>query len=151
MNKDLKDEVVAAVTRLYEVDANARKLFDWMSNLRRDAHETTIQLMVSRIDISHSAAVSLARELEEAKCGRFIVGRKGSKSRFEWQYSRTSLAKVAKGEASVISPISDDATLDPDEFETIAASTHMTIPQAKMLLAQSLGVAVEQIDITVRG
>lgn len=149
---DFQPEMVSAIRTLYEQNPDARRLFDWTASLQHDATETRIDRMVSKLRIHRSAAVRLARELQDTGCGEFIIGRRGSPSRFRWAYSRVSLGQVAAGETEEIEeayePISeaeeDDST--PQEGE----ERHLTIQEAKTLLAASLGLEPSQISIEIR-
>ncbi len=154
MTNDFHPATVQAIQDLYESDADARKLFDWTASLKKDAAETTLERIVDVLGISRKSAVALAQKLEEAECGRFIVGRKGSHSRFEWHYSRVSLGQVAAGETEKIEPVSSDLATEAEDEAAIAAVTGekpLTIASAKAMLALSLGVQPEQIEITIKG
>lgn len=151
MNDNFQPAIADAVKALYERDDNAKKLFDWVASLQRDATTTSIERISARLGISRSAAVSLAKALEEAGCGEFIVGRRGSSSRFEWSYSRVSLGQVAAGEADEIEQVSDP--ISETEEETFSAERldgPLTIQKAKSMLAQTLGVQPDQIEIQIR-
>ena len=148
MTDDFHVSIVQAVQALYKSNANAKQLFDWSATLKRDATATSLDRITQILSISHKAAVSLARELQEAGCGKFVVGRRGGESRFEWLYSRVSLGRVAAGKTDELNDV-----LDPlPEAEEIAsvAEEGLSIMKAKELLARSLGVSVDQIEIQIR-
>lgn len=151
MQDDFQPKTVQAIQALYEQSQDAKKLFDWVATLRRDATATTIERMSQRLGMSRSAAVSLAKSLEEAGCGEFVVGRRGSPSRFEWSYSRVSLGQVAAGETDEIEDVSNPISeTDEDPSDAGRLDAALTIPKAKLMLAQSLGVTTEQIEIQIR-
>ena len=103
------------------------------------------------LGISRKAAVSLAQELKVAGCGEFIVGRRGSPSRFEWFYSRISLGQVAAGKAEEIEEVRDPISEKEEEALGPEGSAQLlTISSAKVLLAKSLGVTPAQIEIQIR-
>ncbi|WP_124084904.1 hypothetical protein [Pseudogemmobacter humi] len=152
MNDDFQPDTVQAVQNLYEKNPNARKLFDWTASLKKDAAETTLERMVNVLGISRKSAVSLAHELGAAGCGRFIVGRKGAQSRFEWYYSRVSLGQVAAGETDEIDPVSCSLATEAEDEESLNGEEKpLTIVSAKTLLAKSLGISAEQIEIIIKG
>ena len=95
MNDNFQPATVQAVQTLYDQNPHAKQLFDWTASLQRDATATTIDRISQVLEISRKAAVSLAQQLDDAGCGEFVVGRRGSPSRFEWAYSRVSLGQVA--------------------------------------------------------
>lgn len=151
MNNHLQPETVTAIRTLYDQNPDARRLFDWVASLKNDTTETSISRMVGKLHISQGAAVSLARKLESSGCGKFIVGRRGSSSRFKWSYSRVSLGQVASRVAEVIEP-SHDPILEAEEEDAVleASKRSLTIQEAKMSLAESLGLEPGQIGIEIR-
>ena len=151
MLDDFQPSNVEAIQALYENDPNAKKLFDWTASLQKDAAETSLERLMGVLDISRKSAVSLAQELEKAGCGRFIVGRKGARSRFEWYYSRVSLGQVAAGEPKEVEPVSENIATEAEEEASISDTQPLTIASAKALLARSLGIQPEQIEITIKG
>jgi hypothetical protein len=151
MNDNFQHATIQAVQDLYETNTDAKKLFDWTASLQKDASETSLERLMNVLNISRKAAVSLAQELEKAGCGTFIVGRKGARSRFQWSFSRISLGQVAAGETEEIEPVSTDLTTEAEEEATLTDAKPLNIASAKALLASSLGVSPEQIEITVKG
>ena len=115
MNTTLTPDVAMAIRALYDENPHATRLFDWTASLERDAYETTVERLSRKLEISRGEAISLARELEEAGCGEFIVGRKGWSSRFRWAYSRVSLGQVASGEAEELEEASDPISEEDEE------------------------------------
>lgn len=148
MNDDFRPGTVEAVQTLYEEDPNAKKMFDWTATLRRDATMTTIDTISRELGISRKASVALARELEDAGCGEFIVGRRGSSSRFKWAHSRVSLGRVAAGETEEIEDVSDPIP-EEEEMSLEETSQPLTIRRAKTLLAEALGVEPGQVEIKI--
>jgi hypothetical protein len=158
MTNDFTQDVIDAIRNLYRTNASAQALFDWTAQRERDATSTSIDRISSQLEISRGEAVALARLLEEAKCGEFIVGRRGQKSRFRWAYSCISLGQAASGEASDLEeaedpiPESEDDLLDTPSVELAQpnAPLKLTIAEAKAALANSLGVSVTSIEIIVK-
>ena len=151
MNDHLHPQTVTAVRALYEQNPDARRLFDWIASLRQDATATSIDRMVVVLRISRNAAVSLARELQDADCGEFIIGRRGSPSRFKWAYSRVSLGQVASGETEEIEePYDPISETEEEDAEPQGSARRLTIQAAKILLAESLGLEPSQIGIEIR-
>ena len=152
MNTTLIPDVAMAIRALYDENPHATLLFDWTASLQRDASETTIERISWKLDISRGEAISLARELEKAGCGEFIVGRKGWSSRFKWAYSRVSLGQVASGETEELEEPSDPISAEDEEASEPqeGSEQHLTIHEAKIRLAQSLGVEPSQISVEIR-
>lgn len=152
MNTTLTPDVAMAIRVLYDENPHATLLFDWTASLERDAYETTVDRISRKLEISRGEAISLARELEEAGCGEFIVGRKGWASRFRWAYSRVSLGQVASGEAEELEEASDPISEEDEEASEPqkGSERNLTIHEAKIRLAHSLGVEPSQISIEIR-
>ena len=151
MNNHLQPETVTAIRTLYEQNLDARQLFDWVASLKNDTTETSINRIVGKLHISRGAAVSLARKLGSAGCGKFITGRRGSPSRFKWSYSRVSLGQVASGVTEVIEAPHDPILETEEEDAALEGSKRsLTIQEAKMSLAESLGLEPSQIGIEIR-
>ena len=151
MNNHLQPQTVAAIRALYDQDADARRLFDWVASQKNDTTETSIDRLVGKLHISRGAAVRLARKLGSAGCGEFIVGRRRSPSRFKWSYSRVSLGRVASGVTEVIEAPHDPILETEEEEAALEGSKRsLTIQEAKMSLAESLGLEPSQIGIEIR-
>jgi hypothetical protein len=157
MTNDFNQDVIDAVRSLYNTNASAQALFDWTAQRERDAASTSIDRIASQLGVSRGEAVALARLLAEAKCGEFIVGRRGQKSRFRWDYSCISLGQAASGESSRLEEADDPI---PESEEDLHAgqsvepaqpgALKLTIAEAKAALANSLGVSVTNIEIIVK-
>ena len=158
MTNGITDEIVTEIRALYGSDPSAQALFDWTAQRSRDATATSIDRICNQLDISRGEAVALAKRLQEAGCGEFIVGRRGQKSRFNWNYSCISLGQAAAGESASIEAVDDPVSEDEDEYEADERSAEvspqipltLTIAEAKAILAASLGVPVNSVEITVK-
>jgi hypothetical protein len=144
----LAEDVIKAARELYVKNTFAQQLFDLNALRLRDANSTSLDLISRKLEISRGDAVALARALEDAKCGEFKVGRRGSKSRFEWAFSCIGLGKAAAGE-----PIQLERADNPTEEEEEEVSGDvggLTIANAKAGLAAHLGIAITQIEIIIK-
>ena len=158
MVKDFDKDVVNAVRALYKDNKIAQLLFDWTAQRERDSASTSLSRISQQLNISRGEAVSLARLLEQANCGQFIVGRRGSKSRFVWSYSCISLGQVASGESGGLEPVEVTAIeIEDDEVGAEAVGTpptnmsqKITIAEAKRALANSLGIYETNIEIIIK-
>ena len=148
---DLEPQTVAAVRALYREDPDAKQLFEWAASRRRDVTETSVDRMIQKLRIHRSTAIGLARKLEEAGCGDFVVGRRGSQSRLRWAYSLISLGKAAAGETEDLEEAYDPVS-EEEETDQVSQGNdrHLTIQEAKRLLADSLGLEPSQIVIEIR-
>jgi len=148
MSDYIEEETIKAVQKLYRTNANAKKLFDLTAGLKNDASETNIERMMSVIAVDRSSAIRLARELEGAGIGRFVTGRRGAQSRFVWKHSRVALGQAAKGAGDGSASVTE-ASIEHVSADVAVEGKPLTIASAKFLLAKSLGVLPEQIEITV--
>ena len=153
MTSDISKTVIEAIRKLYRTEAAARALFDWTAQRERDATTTSIDRLSNRLGISRGEAVALARALEQAGCGQFVVGRRGQPSRFEWAFSCISLGQAAAGEDVKLEAAEDPLPeIEEEQLEAaVAASSQpLTLTQAKSALSKSLGVPIENIEITIK-
>ena len=153
MNQSINTKVEKNIRKLYLENPIAKKFLDWCAERQRDARETSIDRITTITGGARSEAVNLAKQMEEAGCGEFIVGRRGASSRFAWSHSRISLGRVALGEADEVeewvNPMQEDE--DVTEIEnSVSLPQDLTIPAAKAILAASLGLEPSQIEINIR-
>lgn len=114
MNKTIDNDTVKKLTGLYQEDEVARRLFDWLSERRKDITETSVDRASWMAQSQPYEIIRLFRELEEIGCGTFILGRKGWKTRFRWNYSVRSLGETAKGQTAKLADI-DINNVDVEE------------------------------------
>ena len=161
MNKNVTEGIKTAIQALYNENAHAEKLFDWFASRSRASRSTSIDSLAWNLEINRWEAVALARQLEEAGCGQFKNGRRGSKSRIEWTYNCILLGKAATGEAVSLERTSeldlsgleeDDEELEVDEIKSAkeAISIVEMIADAKRNLAERAGLSVSQIEIQIK-
>src|SRR5215217_3712849 len=147
MGNEFNDDIVRVLQAMYKADGVARRLFDWVASRKNDASETTIDRFSAKLGINRGEAVALAKKIEAAGCGEFLVGRRGSKSRFVWAYSCISLGQAAAGESTDLEAVTD-AVIDEEDFDVTdneiespqPSAPALTIAEAKRQLAHSLGI-----------
>lgn len=148
---DIDKDVIEAIRRLYRADSAAQALFDWTASRTRDATATSLDRLSNKLNLTRGDAVALARSLEKAGCGQFVVGRRGQPSRFEWKYSCISLGQAAAGEDVKLEAAEDPLPeIEEEQLEAAEAASGLTLAQAKIALSKTLGVPVENIEITIR-
>jgi hypothetical protein len=155
MNKTLESSMVEALVELYGENDAARSFFDVVAHRKNDSAETSIDRMAAMSGFSRSETVELARRLNDIGAGNFVVGRKGAKSRFCWDYSLKSLGLAATGQSTKIEAIDEELLEDARDqvahLPVNGVDQVLTIPEAKRLLAKSFGVTPESIEITIKG
>ena len=155
MDKAKNDRVRNSIRELYQDNESAKAFFDRAAARKNDVRETVIQRIAQMAGAGHFEAVKLARLLDEAGCGKMIVGRKGGKTRIHWAYSLPALGKVARNEpGAALQDVNPDRE---DEQQGAAAAGDepatrpgLTIAEAKRRLAESLGISPDKIEIHIR-
>lgn len=153
-------EIIEEIRRLAAANKTIQDLFDYLSRRARSSKIVKIDQFCKILDISSKQAVDLCRTLERAGCGRFITGRRGHRSRFEWYFNFIKLGKAAAGEAIELGNADDsaqgkdDRRFDDDVMQDAPPAGSQlpvtSIVEAKSALAQSLGVPLAAVEITVK-
>ncbi len=154
MTSDLTKSLVRKISSLYNKKPEAKLLFDAFAQRERDASYTTIARLEKVTSLDRTAAIAFAQELADAGCGKYIVGRRGNVSRIEWDYSCISLGKAASGKAEDIAEVAQNSQADAEPGELpgeISPDLKLTISQAKEVLARSLAIPIESIEIIIKG
>ncbi|MEX2672032.1 MAG: hypothetical protein WD294_07980 [Phycisphaeraceae bacterium] len=110
---------------LYGTSSSFRAIFDHFASRQRALTKTTVDRIQQNViaeghdDVTRRDVISFYREVEAAGCGRFVVGRKGHESRFDWHVSLASVGQVAAGETEEFESV--------DEIEGDEASEEMLL------------------------
>jgi hypothetical protein len=88
---------------LYANDSVAKAVLDYLAARQNNATETKVDRLANCLwqaghQFSRRDVVVFLKELGQAGCGSFVIGRRGQPSRFEWTVQMISVAKAAKGE-----------------------------------------------------
>ncbi|MFG1180829.1 hypothetical protein [Xanthobacter versatilis] len=151
MTDELEEkEVIRSVRELYQRQEWAKKLFESLSQRKNNPATTNIDRLMRLLDVPLSEATAIAKELQDAGCGTYIVGRKGNPSRFAWDYSAITLGLVATGKSDEIIGMTDEASGDEREDIINRPTLASTIQEAKEALARSLGITPDQIEIIIK-
>jgi hypothetical protein len=115
---------IPTLQKLYNQDAEAKAILDYLASRERNRSETKLDrlLWILRVDgnqVHRGAAIRVFRALEDVGCGRFVAGRKGHPSRFEWTVGMVDVARVAAGETVKIeaAPIDENDEAADDLLE----------------------------------
>lgn len=126
--------------------------FGWLAGYVRNAESSTVEIaerestrwgrenLDKKMLVSRGDIISIMRKLDELQLGRFIVGRRGSESRFEFWTSRSQIGQVALG-------LSDN--LDIHEVPVELGSDEL-IESHRMLIASALRIPVSAVTIRIR-
>lgn len=150
MNKSIDSYLIQEIQKLYQESEDAKSLFEYLSRRTNDSSESKVTVLANRAGLEYSATLNLMRFLAELGCGDLILGRKRHPTRFRWSYSLRSLGETAKGVTEQLSEIDPAAEVDWEDDPNPARPEKLSIQEAKLLLAESLGVTPDAIEITIR-
>jgi hypothetical protein len=99
--------------KFYKESAAARGVLDHFAGRERDWSATPVDRLVYNVGVEGSEAsrgdvIEVLRRLEALGCGRYVVGRRGHSSRFEWKVSMVSAGQYAAAERDDIAKLADD-------------------------------------------
>lgn len=121
---DMKVDVVH-LKDVYDKNPAVKALLDDAYDRKRNWGKTTVDGAVFKLKKRNGAGTPLSRQdfvegmrwLEELGCGRFVIGRRGQASRFEWAVNMISVAKAARGEEVQITCLSSEEAEASDESD----------------------------------
>lgn len=116
MIQNIDSALCDSLKAIYGKNEAAKALLDTFATRKRDVAETTVHRAAQLAGVDYNEMLRALREIAEAGAGEFKVGRKGAKSRIEWEYGVRSLAAAARGEGR---PVKLD---DIEEVETVEDS-----------------------------
>jgi hypothetical protein len=82
------------------------KFIQWAREIEATPDETPTAALSDTLRLKPAEAKELFEGIEVLGLGKFIVGRRGSPSRLQWQYTLSSIAAVATAEADAFEPAS---------------------------------------------
>ena len=85
---------------LYGEHDSAKAVLDHFASRERNRKTTTIDRIYLNLSthVSRGDIIWVFRELENCGCGKFVVGRRGQPSRFEWSVEMVGVGQAAAGE-----------------------------------------------------
>ena len=95
---------------LYGEHDSAKAVLDHFASRERNWKTTTIDRIYSNLSyhVSRGDIIWVFRELEKCGCGRFVVGRRGQPSRFEWSVEMVGVGQAAAGETDQLEEVSPE-------------------------------------------
>lgn len=116
----LPDDRVEMLKALYKTSISAAKLFDNFANRKKDRKVTEVDRVQQLFpELSRGDIVEVFKKLGEFGVGRFLIGRRGSPTRFEWSSSLRSVGRAAQGQGGVV------AVADASEADDEADASRM--------------------------
>jgi len=131
---------VKKIRELASNNVGAKNIFVWWAGLQRSREESPIDRIANESRVDYKEVVYIMKELAELGAGKFLVGRRGAKSRFEFWCDRVELGKVALGQLDTI-----EAWYESDQSDTFV---NEIIELHKQLLAKAIGVNTSKVKIS---
>jgi hypothetical protein len=118
---------IRRIKGLYGQAPANKAALDYFAARQKNSAKTTVDRLLAALrqeghDVPRADIIELFKALEEAKCGAFVVGRKGHPTRFEWSASLVSVGRAATGEVGEIEALSE---AEEEELEDDAASAEL--------------------------
>jgi hypothetical protein len=113
-NLEAGDTRIRRIKELYAQDSYVRTFCDYLAARGRNGSDWSLDNLEGPTRLSRSNLIYVFRKLEMLRLGRFVVGRRGYSSRFDWAVSPLSVGKIAVGEAQNLTPFTED---EPDDEE----------------------------------
>jgi len=133
---------------LYSDNDAARQVLDHMAGRERNQRITKLKVILRRLradgsKIKQADVIGAFRALEELDCGRYIEGRHGHDSRFDWEFTKSLLAsKAAQG----IEADAEQVTNESDEFYEYDILDHSYYLREDFLLTLTLPVDLTESE-----
>jgi hypothetical protein len=94
---------VAGLRDLYKASVVAQAALDHFGRRRKNSGITTVDRLQERLvrlghEVSRNEVVDLLRTLGKLGCGKFVVGRRGGRSRLRWSVGLREVGQLAAGE-----------------------------------------------------
>jgi hypothetical protein len=115
------DPRVKRIKELYNQDENIRAFCDYLARRELNRHDWSIGSLEGPTRLGRGALIEVFRKFEKIDLGKFIVGRRGHPSRFDWEVTPLSVGKIAVGEASKLTLPTEDE-MDSAEGDDPASS-----------------------------
>ena len=107
-----KQSIIEKARALYASDSIFSKVCDFLATYTRSRWETEASTLASSVAVTYAEAVAVLRQFEDLQLGRFLVGRHGRATRFEWNRRSADVAKAIKGELRELPELDGDASED---------------------------------------
>ena len=119
---------IKKLRKLYLEDDSARAVLDHFASRERNWGTTTIDRIHSNLlnegqNVYRGDVIQVFRKLEDCGCGSFMVGRKGWKSRFEWNVQMVGVGQAAAGETEQVEEVSQEEKGEENEGDNLFKHT----------------------------
>ena len=133
-------------------DPSGHAFFGWLSSYVRNTESSTVEQaerettrwgrenIDKKMIVTRSEVISIMKSLDELQLGRFIVGRRGSESRFEFWTNRSQIGQAALGSTNSLEIYKAPVKLESD----------VLIESHRMLIANALDLPVSAVIIRLK-
>ena len=154
MNGIMNEDKIAQLRKLYQEDRSAKSLLDWLAGRQNSAQMTNVERAVQVTGESYGDIVTVFRKLDNAGLGRFMVGRKGHKTRIEWSFDVKSLGNAARGSSMGLKEAPERGISDADEDSggqdvddsTLLSHEFQVRPDFKLMLVLPADLSAREAD-----
>lgn len=147
---------ISILKNLYLANKTSNIAFEIFKSREKDSKITKLERLEDLIraeggNPSREEIVTLMKGLQEANCGRFIVGRRGAQSRFEWGgVSLKSVGMAATSASEEVTQMAEDADEQDADDETSEVYVDDSITHAFVLRPDCLVKLKLPVDLTAR-
>ena len=125
----------------------ARLILGHFASRQRNSTQTTVDglraaLLREGREVSRNDVVSTFKELAEAGCGTFVVGRKGHPTRFEWVVALSRAGSVAVAKATT----ANDQIAEPEQSNSRMTLDHQYILRQDFTVKLSLPLDLSETE-----
>lgn len=125
--------MIERMRKLVTSNETAKLIFQWAASRDKNSVATGLDRLCRKVKIEKDAAVKALGEFEKIGLGTYIIGRRGGKTRFEWNFGLVTVGMAAMGKSDAMevlsSPGDDEETNEPQaRTATAAAPGTATVP-----------------------
>jgi hypothetical protein len=117
----MTDNRIAKLRHLYKKNATAKKVLDWFAMRLNNSGETSLDRCAQVVGVDRTELIEVFKALEVCGVGKFIIGRRGANTRFEWSVGLVSAGQVAHGgpaEKLISWPVAEPEENDKENMTT---------------------------------
>lgn len=119
----MKTISLADARKLYKTDKNFQAVCDFLASYKRGRWIVKAGDLPYDVAVTYGEAVAVLRSFEELGFGRFVVGRHGKATRFEWNRRPVAVMKAIRGESNELPGSIYEDDLADSEFQEGEAAT----------------------------
>jgi hypothetical protein len=141
---------------LYNKGGGWHEFFEMLSTYTRRRTELNADKAAEHSGLALETVVGFLKELDNIGIGKFVLGRRGFKTRLIWNCSPRSVGDVARGRATELESYEGpeetelaEGVREPGPRGDLQTEFAILIAEAKRDLAAKMGISPTQISITI--